>query len=157
MSLGGLLLQGGWMMLPIGLCSIAAMTIFLYKWQELRKAGLSETGWFDDVLKTLPVPGQDLNEVVTASNHPAARVVQSILDAHQGETETCRGRGAAGRQLRIAEVREIPVYTRLPCRNYPTVGSAGHGYRHDRHVHLPPEQCRCRLECLRRGSFFGYL
>ncbi len=82
MSLGDLVQQGGWTMLPIYFCSIVALAVFIKKLFEIRSADLSNLGWVDKVLSA--VRGGDYptaSEACKGPAHPASRVVEAVLKA----------------------------------------------------------------------------
>ena len=111
MFLGNLLLQGGWMMAPILICSLASLTIFIYKWLEFHKAQLSDMSWFKHVLHILSATnaatGQSLNEAVDGSNHPATRVVHRVIQVHKEKPEHTK---AEGRRIGSLELQKLEKY-----------------------------------------------
>ncbi len=80
MTVGELLMQGGWPMVPIYLCSAVAVAIFCRKLVQYRAEGLSRTAWLDDVLRSLEESRiGDARERVAQTDHPIARVVGVML------------------------------------------------------------------------------
>lgn len=80
MTLGELLINGGWAMTPIYLCSAAALAIFTKKALEFRAEKLSRIEWLDEVIESLEE--RDLSEAERQAEeiaHPAGRVVTSML------------------------------------------------------------------------------
>lgn len=84
MTVGELLINGGWAMVPIYLCSAVATAIFCKKILEYRARKLSELGWLESVLESLR--SQQLKEArdrADDTQHPAGPVVVSMLDVLQ--------------------------------------------------------------------------
>ena len=81
MTLGELLVQGGWPMIPIYACSVWALAIFCKKVLEFRARKLKDVQWLEVVLESL-----DDDDVGQAQRHaeetvhPAGSVVASMLD-----------------------------------------------------------------------------
>lgn len=88
MTLGELLLHGGWAMTPIYLCSAVALGIFVKKFLEFRAERLQEIRWLDEVIETIEV-----RELSTAKEksakiaHPASRVVKGMLTTHESRPD----------------------------------------------------------------------
>ena len=80
MSLGALLLQGGWPMLPIYACSLVALTVFFKKWRELGDRRLRDDSWLAPVLEQLRAGRlQDARSDLEGRDHPAARAIAAAL------------------------------------------------------------------------------
>ncbi len=79
MNLGALLLQGGWAMAPILLCSLVALAVFLRKLIQFRVEGLGDVSWLAGAIDH--VRQGDLAGARTHCadvRHPAARVVGAV-------------------------------------------------------------------------------
>jgi biopolymer transport protein ExbB len=80
MNVGGLLARGGWPMVPIYACSIAALALLVHKWMQFRAARLTDMSWLESVLQTLRQ-----GDVAAAAArcaeiaHPAARAIAAAL------------------------------------------------------------------------------
>lgn len=80
MTIGELLINGGWAMVPIYLCSAFAIAIFVKKIMEFRARNLSDLRWLESVLDSLRS-----HEVAKAqrragdTENPAGRVVDAML------------------------------------------------------------------------------
>ncbi|MFU8805048.1 MAG: MotA/TolQ/ExbB proton channel family protein [Bradymonadaceae bacterium] len=81
MTLGELLMNGGWAMVPIYLCSAIALAVFFKKIFEFRAVRLFELSWLDEVVKHLGDGELDkAREISGASAHPVGRIVQKMLE-----------------------------------------------------------------------------
>ncbi len=104
--MGELLQEGGWAMWPIYLCSIAALTVFVLKLQELLYARISDVSWFDDVLAAIK---RDDRSAATARletvRHPAARVLEAALElgVRRPDRAEAEARRVASLELQRAE------------------------------------------------------
>lgn len=81
MTVGELLINGGWAMAPIYLCSAVATAIFCKKLLEYRARRLYEMSWLESVLDALR--SRDLVEARNRADdtpHPAGPVVVSMLE-----------------------------------------------------------------------------
>tara|TARA_B100000029_G_scaffold340320_1_gene332553 strand:- start:777 stop:1421 length:645 start_codon:yes stop_codon:yes gene_type:complete len=82
MSIGELLTQGGATMVPIYLCFVVVLAVFIKKFLELRCANKRNILWLNDVLEQ--VNSGKLDDVKTTcaeSPHPAARVAVATARA----------------------------------------------------------------------------
>lgn len=81
MTLGELLTNGGWAMVPIYLCSALAVAIFCKKLLEFRARRLTRFGWLDEVLEAVRTGDFDRAESrAEQTKNPAGRVVVAMLD-----------------------------------------------------------------------------
>lgn len=88
MTLGELLINGGWAMVPIYVCSAVALAIFAKKFLEFRAEKLRDLRWLDDVIDTIEEHHLDLaQQKATCVAHPAGRVVASMLSTHQSRPD----------------------------------------------------------------------
>ena len=95
-SIGGILLQAGWAMAPLYVCSVLAMIVAARKALDLRAAGLRNESWVQPVLNALS-EGAAIRAVDLAheGGHPAGRVAATLIEAlernpEQAEAETQR-------------------------------------------------------------------
>jgi biopolymer transport protein ExbB len=80
MTIGELLLQGGWPMAPIYLCSIVALAIFSRKLLQFRAERLFQTAWLEPILTSVRSARFDeALERTSSIKHPAARVIETML------------------------------------------------------------------------------
>jgi biopolymer transport protein ExbB len=81
MTLGELLMNGGWAMAPIYLCSVVALAIFFKKILEFRAVRLFDLAWLDEVVSHLDASDLDLaREVSRKSDHPVGRIIDGMLE-----------------------------------------------------------------------------
>lgn len=82
MSLGELLAQGGWTMIPIYACSLVGVGVFVHKLLQLRAARLSDWHWFEAVLEQFRRGAWDAAEQAARQTpHPAGRVASAMAVA----------------------------------------------------------------------------
>ena len=82
MSLGELMSQGGMTMVPIYLCSIAGLAVFIRKFLEFRRARLRDLSWLDPVLDVVATEDYDnVSKACNGSPHPGTRVVRATVNA----------------------------------------------------------------------------
>ena len=80
MTLGELLINGGWAMVPIYLCSAAAVAIFTKKVLEFRAEKLNRVEWLEGVIESLEERDlQAARSQAAEAVHPVGRVVSSML------------------------------------------------------------------------------
>lgn len=80
MTLGRILALGGWPMVPIYLCSVVALAVFLRKVFELRRAQQSSLEWLPRAIEELEAG--DLASAASTcarAEHPAARSVEAAI------------------------------------------------------------------------------
>jgi len=80
MTLGHILALGGWPMLPIYLCSVVALAVFLRKLFELRRARQGGEPWLERVVCALEAG--DFEAALTdcgKSEQPAARALEAAI------------------------------------------------------------------------------
>lgn len=87
MMLGELLAQGGWVMVPIYLCSIAVAAVFIQKLAQLRSARTSDLVWFDVVLKRVRHGDFSGASEACRGSHPGVRVAEATTMALQEHPE----------------------------------------------------------------------
>ena len=81
-SLGNLLGQGGWPMVPIYACSVVALAVFLHKLFGLVGAKLSDLSWLPRVIEAVRQGEfERAAEGCSGSSHPATRVVAAAAVA----------------------------------------------------------------------------
>lgn len=81
MSLGRLLAEGGWPMIPLYLCSVAALAVFMRTWLQFRAARLGDLDWLDAVLEPLGRGDQGAARAsCDRAAHPAARAIAAALE-----------------------------------------------------------------------------
>ena len=67
-------------MVPIYLCSVAALALFLAKWRQYRAARFGDLGWLESVLEALRRGDiEDARAGAGTASHPAARVIAAAL------------------------------------------------------------------------------
>lgn len=82
LSLGNLLSQGGFTMVPIYVCSIATLAVFLQKWVELRGVARAPDAWMTAWLGKLESGAWDEAERATGeSGHPVGAVLAALVSA----------------------------------------------------------------------------
>lgn len=88
------LVSGGWMMIPILLCSVVAMTIIFERWQYFRKLGSQNA----DRMLQLMMQGKFSDALQLAERHPTAvhRILSSgILSRGQDPVKAMEAAGIA--------------------------------------------------------------
>lgn len=81
MTLGELLTNGGWAMVPIYLCSAVAVAIFCKKLLEFRARRLTEFDWIDGVLQALRSADFDAaRRRASQTDNPTGKVIGAMLD-----------------------------------------------------------------------------
>lgn len=81
MTLGELLTNAGWAMVPIYLCSALAVAIFAKKIIEFRARDLTRVDWLEDVLEALRTGDRETARGrAESTSNPAGRVVVSMLE-----------------------------------------------------------------------------
>lgn len=78
MTWAELLSTAGWTMAPIGLCSVVAATVFVFKVLQLRAARVGDWAWLEPALAAVE-PGAlaRFEDFVASEDHPGARVLAS--------------------------------------------------------------------------------
>ncbi len=102
MSLGRFLAEGGWPMVPIYLCSVAALSLFVAKWMQYRAAGLGDLEWLGGVLTALR--GNELELARSRAEkaaHPAARAVAAALEVRAHRPERTEAEAARAGSLEL--------------------------------------------------------
>ena len=80
MNLGEFLVLGGWPMLPIYLCSVVALTVFLGKLFELSRTERAGLDWLGPVIAELEAGDLRAAQArCSRARHPAARVLQAAI------------------------------------------------------------------------------
>lgn len=81
MTLGELLMNGGWAMVPIYLCSAIAFAIFFKKIIEFRSAQLFEMAWLDEVVERLDASDLEQARAISRrSDHAVGRIADKMLE-----------------------------------------------------------------------------
>lgn len=84
MTIGELLVYGGWAMVPLYLCSAVVIAIFCKKMLEFRARRLQQVDWLDEVLDDVEnMRFDDADRRAEQTDNPAGRVVQSMLDVQR--------------------------------------------------------------------------
>ncbi|MBL91379.1 MAG: hypothetical protein CMH56_06145 [Myxococcales bacterium] len=105
MSLGELMSQGGTTMVPIYLCSIAGLAVFIRKFLEFRRARLKDLKWLEPVLKLVGSGSyDDIPQAYNGSPHPGTRVVQATVKALQEKPEHAE---AEARRVASLEIQKL--------------------------------------------------
>lgn len=81
MTVGELVVNGGWAMVPIYLCSAVAVAIFFKKIMEFRSRRLGDISWLGGVLEALE--NSEIDEArrrARQAQHPVGPVVDTMLD-----------------------------------------------------------------------------
>jgi biopolymer transport protein ExbB len=87
-ALGELLAQGGWSMVPLYLCSVVALAVFVKKALELRAARLSDIAWVDAAVSAFEAGDLDaVGQACDGRPHPAANVVRAARHAAERRPE----------------------------------------------------------------------
>ncbi len=101
MTLGELLARGGWAMIPIYVCSIATVAVFLQKFAQLRSARLDEIAWLTVVIERLDSDAHSsAMDAASSARHPAGAVIAAMLATAQHKPE--RAEAEAGRHGSLA-------------------------------------------------------
>ncbi len=80
MTIGELVTNGGWAMVPIYVCSAFAVAIFVKKFMEFRARELSDLRWLDCVLESIRSRDIDrAQDKAGNTENPAGRVVDAML------------------------------------------------------------------------------
>lgn len=80
MTVGELLINGGWAMVPIYLCSALALAVFCRKALEFRAEKLSDVDWLEGVVESIENSEiDDAREQAKKASHPVGRVVVAML------------------------------------------------------------------------------
>ncbi len=81
MTIGELMANAGWAMIPIYLCSAAAVAIFVKKMLEFRACHLLDTSWRPQIIEALQNRRLDkARQEASAVDNPAGDVVEAMLD-----------------------------------------------------------------------------
>lgn len=113
-----LLVRGGWLMVPIGICSIVVLTVAIERAISLRRRRTNPPGLLETVFDSLPSTARDLRrQREVAQNIDAAPSVlgsilrAGILKVHRGpaHTETFLNE-AASKQVHLLKRRLRPFY-----------------------------------------------
>lgn len=84
MTIGELVINGGWAMVPIYLCSAAAIAIFCKKWLEFRARKLAKTAWLDEVVDALGrAEIEDAAAKADDTDHPIGTVVGAMIEVYE--------------------------------------------------------------------------
>ena len=105
MSLGELMAQGGTTMIPIYLCSIAGLAVFIRKFLEFRSARLRDLNWLEPVLSL--VRSGDYDDIAQACNgspHPGTRVVHATISALKEKPQHAE---AEARRVASLEIQKL--------------------------------------------------
>tara|TARA_Y100001934_G_C12283917_1_gene741369 strand:+ start:186 stop:872 length:687 start_codon:yes stop_codon:yes gene_type:complete len=105
MSVADLMAQGGLTMIPIYLCSIAGLAVFLRKFIEFKQAKLSDVSWLDAVLDLLAAEKySEIAKVCDRSPHPGTRVVCATVRALEEKPEQAE---AEARRVAGLEIQKL--------------------------------------------------
>ncbi len=81
MTIGELMANAGWAMVPIYLCSAAAVAIFVKKFLEFRACRLLDTSWRDQMIDDLrQKKWSEARHQAASTDNPAGNVVEAMLD-----------------------------------------------------------------------------
>ena len=94
-------------MLPIAVCSIASLSIFMYKWSEFRKAELSNMNWFENFLNRLPGSKKKLESSLQNARHPAVNVVRSMINTYEKNSQHTEGEA---KRISSLELQKLEKY-----------------------------------------------
>jgi biopolymer transport protein ExbB len=101
-----LILRGGWFMVPIGLCSVAAVTLILERSVALRKKKVIPPGFLEGLARVGLSDRKAAMEYCRGSNTPVGRVIASgIRKLPQGEEAVERAIEDAGHN-EVARLRK---------------------------------------------------
>ena len=99
------------MMLPILLCSLVALTVFVIKLFEFKKAELGQKDWVDpaiDAAKSMNL--EALDQSCGCTKHPAARVLRSMVDAFRYKPEQAAAEAKRVGSLELQKIeKNLPV------------------------------------------------
>lgn len=88
MTLGELLANAGWAMVPIYLCSALAVAIFAKKFFEFRTRKLTRVDWLEGVLEALRIGDTETaRDRAGSTANPAGRVIDSMLEVRQSRPD----------------------------------------------------------------------
>lgn len=105
MSLGELMAQGGMTMVPIYLCSIAGLAVFIRKFLEFRRAHLRDLSWLEPVLKLVGAGDYDgIPQACNGSPHPGTRVVHATVNALKEKPQHAE---AEARRVASLEIQKL--------------------------------------------------
>ncbi len=115
LTIGQLLARGGTTMVPIYLCSIATLAVFLRKFVEYRRYGVTDLSWFQPALTS--VRRRDYQQAALACqhvSHPGAAMVAAMVTAlaEQPDQAEAEGRRVGSSTLRRIE-RGLPLLSFL--------------------------------------------
>ena len=136
------LARAGWMVYPIGLCAVAALTLFFERWFSLSPRRVAPEGWRAEVLAQMR-----RDEAPTGLERAAAgRLVVAWLKSADRRRERV---GEAGQRLVVEMERGISWLATIASL------APGDGARYDRGVSAHDRGRRRRLPAARRGYLDG--
>ncbi len=126
MSLGQLLSQGGWAMVPIYACSVAALAVFLRKVVELRAVRRSDLNWLERVLDRVRIGDlEGARRACDGSLHPASVVLRATLDALENKPERAEAEARRVGSLELQKLEGSLVVLSFIAQVAPLLGLLG--------------------------------
>ncbi len=108
---GSLLAQGGWPMLPLYICSLVAVAVFLYKLMTYRAASLFDLSWQEDILRLIHLGDMKaVSETCNRFRHPAMPVVRSVVHALNERPDLAE---SEARRVASIELQKLEKYLSL--------------------------------------------
>ncbi len=108
MFVGNLIFQGGWMILPILLCSIASIAIAMYKWIQFRQIDFYQLAWLNDALDAVKeLNSSKLQHIGNKTKHPAPYLLNAMVIAHQEKPHHVE---AEAKRIGMLQLQELEYY-----------------------------------------------
>ena len=108
MTLGQLLKEGGVLMLPLYICSLIALTVFIKKLFDVRAARIRKMSWLPTVLDALKTGDHEkAQKLALEAKHPAGRVIETTLVQYQTRPDRAEAEAkrAASNELQSIETQ----------------------------------------------------
>ena len=110
----GMVLKGGWIMVPLGLCSLAAVTIIVERWIVTRRARVCPPGLESEIPAMRKTPRQALIKL-RGDQSPLARVLSAAFGSRGMTRDTVEKRVAEAGEREIVKLRErMRILSALP-------------------------------------------